>query len=682
MKNLKEVFQPISYICFKITLLTIVVITLLSLVTGVTFFIQDSENSRIIEEKRLQTLMPLVMQPLTGEIIVENQKAIPDIIEKIKAQYGFKELYLSTQVMHCPKPRVFHWLAHYKQACAQSPIPYIKPQYYIMIISDVPRSDYSRFFALMFEIVMPFFLFALIVTIMLQRKLHHFVVVPLEKLSGDPEGWQPHEKEAALEVVKLHQKILSFLQEREIQHMQEEKIRIQASTIDVATQVAHDIRSPLAALQVFLKQLHYLPEEYRTMVRSAIERIADIASNLLSKTNVRAIDRPKNIDSENIALLIESVVAEKRVEFLEKDVVLLLNIADDAYDFFVQIDALELKRTLSNLINNAFEAITQKGTVEIYVQRLGHQIKVIIRDNGCGIPKHILPKILQEGISYGKPGGTGMGLSRAIKAIEEYRGQLILESEENVGTVVTILLPEADPPEWFLKKLVLSSTAKIVVLDDDSFIHDIWRRRFALLRVAQQSFKIMDYRDPNELIKKMDEFRDENIVFLIDYQFSTKEINGIDLIKSFQLNSRSYLVTSQYENLQVRELCKRLGIKIIPKNFAATIPIEVMHEAPDLILIDDDVALTMAWKLRADMVGKNLMIYHRPNELLETLDQFPFDTPIYIDSNLSSDISGEQFAKILYDKGYKNLYLATGYSKEKFGEMPWIKDIVGKEPPF
>ena len=58
------------------------------------------------------------------------------------------------------------------------------------------------------------------------------------------------------------------------------------------------------------------------------------------------------------------------------------------------------------------------------------------------------------------------------------------------------------------------------------------------------------------------------------------------------------------------------------------------------------------------------------------------DIPIYIDSNLERDIKGEELAKTLYDQGYTNLYLCTGYPPETFGKMPWLKAIIGKEPPF
>lgn len=45
-------------------------------------------------------------------------------------------------------------------------------------------------------------------------------------------------------------------------------------------------------------------------------------------------------------------------------------------------------------------------------------------------------------------------------------------------------------------------------------------------------------------------------------------------------------------------------------------------------------------------------------------------------------INGQDFARELYIKGFTQLYLATGYDATHFGDMPWIKAFVGKNPPF
>jgi len=46
------------------------------------------------------------------------------------------------------------------------------------------------------------------------------------------------------------------------------------------------------------------------------------------------------------------------------------------------------------------------------------------------------------------------------------------------------------------------------------------------------------------------------------------------------------------------------------------------------------------------------------------------------------EIRGEEIAKGLYEKGFRNLYLTTGHSPETFPHLPWIREIVGKKPPW
>ncbi|MBF0104292.1 MAG: hypothetical protein HQM16_03085 [Deltaproteobacteria bacterium] len=71
-----------------------------------------------------------------------------------------------------------------------------------------------------------------------------------------------------------------------------------------------------------------------------------------------------------------------------------------------------------------------------------------------------------------------------------------------------------------------------------------------------------------------------------------------------------------------------------------------------------------------------------PDDFFKQADQFSKDTPVYIDSSLGDGVKGEAVAKAIYALGFKKIYLATGYKKDHFGEMPWITDVVGKAPPF
>jgi len=99
-----------------------------------------------------------------------------------------------------------------------------------------------------------------------------------------------------------------------------------------------------------------------------------------------------------------------------------------------------------------------------------------------------------------------------------------------------------------------------------------------------------------------------NILFLCDYEFLGSKETGLDVIEDLGLAKHTILVTSRYEEQDVRERCARLKIKLIPKPLAGFVPIEIKRAntevrpyktldvqgnkikktQPDCILIDDD----------------------------------------------------------------------------------------------
>jgi len=102
----------------------------------------------------------------------------------------------------------------------------------------------------------------------------------------------------------------------------------------------------------------------------------------------------------------------------------------------------------------------------------------------------------------------------------------------------------------------------------------------------------------------------------------------------------------------------------------------------NLIIIDDNQALTDAWILSGEMAGKHVVAFNKINDFRSVMTQYNKNVPIYIDSDLNDIIKGQDFAKELYEDGFVNIYLATGFLPQDFPKMYWIKEVVGKEPPF
>lgn len=102
----------------------------------------------------------------------------------------------------------------------------------------------------------------------------------------------------------------------------------------------------------------------------------------------------------------------------------------------------ELEQALTNVLTNAFQAMSEGGTLEVATTALDKEIHITIRDTGEGIdPRHI-PKVFDPFFTTKKQGeGSGLGLTVAHRIITKFGGQIRLDSEKNRGTVCLIILP-------------------------------------------------------------------------------------------------------------------------------------------------------------------------------------------------------------------------------------------------
>lgn len=341
----------------------------------------------------------------------------------------------------------------------------------------------------------------------------------------------------------------------------------------MASQLAHDIRSPLAALNILVKDAHSMPEEKRLMLKSAINRIQDIAHNILPKNKSLQTEEPVSL--KLMPTLIEGLVSEKRIQYRDRlGVEIDFKLSSGGYGSFARLVPSQFLRALSNLMDNSVEALTSKeGQVCVELSASKSWITVSVIDNGKGIPARYLSKVLESGFSYKKDGGSGLGLAFSKEVAESAGGHLEIESEEGQGSKISIRLPAAKAPSWFLSGLKLMPNTKVVIIDDDVSIHQIWEGRFQSLRSFEKGIDLLHFSSLNELSawwQKQDQ--SENYQFLVDYEFVGFESDGLQWILENGLEAKSILVTSRFEEKHIRRRCELEQIKMLPKPLSAYVP--------------------------------------------------------------------------------------------------------------
>lgn len=354
----------------------------------------------------------------------------------------------------------------------------------------------------------------------------------------------------------------------------------------LAAQVAHDIRSPLSALNMVASTLIEVSEDKRLIIRNATARINDIANMLLQKGKDIASTKPKTgaeLQQAPIMLssLVDSVISEKRVQFREK---LNINLEVDltkGYGLFSRIDGLALSRAISNIVNNSVEALVDgKGHIQVNLDDNIDQkvITIRIKDNGKGIPPEIINRIGTKGLSsksLDSESGSGLGVFHARKTIQDAGGTFGIYSKVNVGTTVEMVLPKCDSPSWFLDKLVVPINGKFVSVDDDQTIHQLWGRRLSNSLADRPKVDHLTFTSLVGFKRWYLEDYSPDITFVIDQEFIGQNGSGLETIEKLNLGKNAVLVTSRAEELEIQMKAKELSVKIIPKGLAALVPIEI-----------------------------------------------------------------------------------------------------------
>lgn len=247
----------------------------------------------------------------------------------------------------------------------------------------------------------------------------------------------------------------------------------EAAIAMTARQVAHDIRSPLSALTMLSEDLKSLPARKFQLVQSALNRIQNIANDLLEKSKSASSQIPEaQIQPQNLSLLMSQIEEE-----------VLLRHGDNANFKFVNSELEEsvpafntedFNRVLINLITNAVESYDlQMGNPQclgsgnlsivrsesfptgnghprersVWISSIGKKdhIEVKITDKGPGIPCEVLQSIGKKTITLGKGRkGNGLGLFHAKRTLESYGGKLTIESSPHAGTTLTLNWPLKD----------------------------------------------------------------------------------------------------------------------------------------------------------------------------------------------------------------------------------------------
>jgi two-component system heavy metal sensor histidine kinase CusS len=221
---------------------------------------------------------------------------------------------------------------------------------------------------------------------------------------------------------------------------------------------AHELRSPLAAIRSSVEVTlgaQRTPAEYEAL----LETVADECSQLTTLVNqllLLAESDPSRVSKHSEYLHLERLV-ESSIEMFrgvaeERGVTLEIDFKPCGR---ISGDPGRLRQVVNNLLDNAIKFTPAGGKVRAEIEQPEGTQKVVlrVRDTGCGIPAHDLPLVFERFYRgdkgrerEGPKRGTGLGLSIAFAIVNEYGGQITVESQVGEGTTFTVTLPAHGTP--------------------------------------------------------------------------------------------------------------------------------------------------------------------------------------------------------------------------------------------
>ncbi len=208
------------------------------------------------------------------------------------------------------------------------------------------------------------------------------------------------------------------------------------------SEAAHELRTPLAALQIQVDNLRNQPNaESVRELGDGIRRTTAMVAQLLRLARLDAPELPGEGADIDLKELVLSIISDF-VPMSTKDGVDLAVAAKESVR--IKASDAEVRLLFANLIENAIRYTPRGGNVEVSIEKARENARVEIRDSGIGIPQDALPRIFDRFYRAAPLDieGTGLGLAIASKIAERNRFDLsVCNRTDGRGVIAEVLMP-------------------------------------------------------------------------------------------------------------------------------------------------------------------------------------------------------------------------------------------------
>ncbi len=217
---------------------------------------------------------------------------------------------------------------------------------------------------------------------------------------------------------------------------------------DFISSVSHELRTPLTAIKGWSETMREaagdpeLTEKGLEIISGEAERLSGIVEELLDFSRMQGGHIAMKFERMDVLAELEEAVFLFRERAKKEGIALIYVETTDLPTVIGDRD--RLKQVFINIIDNGIKYSNRGDKVRVEAADMGQHVQIVVSDSGVGISKEDLPKIKNKFYKANKTRpGSGIGLALADEIVRRHKGRLHIDSEEGIGTTVTITLPAA-----------------------------------------------------------------------------------------------------------------------------------------------------------------------------------------------------------------------------------------------
>jgi signal transduction histidine kinase len=215
---------------------------------------------------------------------------------------------------------------------------------------------------------------------------------------------------------------------------------------DMSRQVAHDIKNPLTPIQLAAEHLRHVHEDQQRPLGTVFDQCINTVLNqvrllrqIASEFSNFATNPTPNLVAVPVGDLLHDVVRPYRAGLGQRTRV-SIDVGADVPA--VRADRTLLARALTNLVENALQAMPDGGHLKLAAMTDADHVLITVADDGIGMPAEALARAFEPHFST-KTGGSGLGLANAKRNVESCGGTISATSQPGVGATMSVRLPAA-----------------------------------------------------------------------------------------------------------------------------------------------------------------------------------------------------------------------------------------------